>query len=66
MTRIDKKLLTKYQSFNEFINETSDEKRKINVPVNDEQTPLEIIEYNFNILKNELQELILGKFSNVL
>ena len=29
--------------------------------VNEEQTPLESIDHNYNVLKNELQELILEK-----
>lgn len=61
ITRIDKKFLTRYKSFNEFSNSTSNKNNKVNIVVNDEQTPLEIIEDNFNILKNELQELILEK-----
>ncbi|WP_245644921.1 hypothetical protein [Peribacillus loiseleuriae] len=61
LTRIDRKFLTKYKSFNEFINNTSDEKKIPEVPVDGEQTPLELIDYNYNVLKNELQELILEK-----
>lgn len=61
LTRIDRKFLTKYDSFNEFINNTSNEQKSTEIPVNEEQTPLELIEYNYNVLKNELQELVLGK-----
>lgn len=61
LTRIDRKFLTKYKSFNEFINNTSDEKKISVVSVAGEQTPLELIDYNYNVLKNELQELILEK-----
>lgn len=60
-TRIDRKLLTNYDSFNEFINNTSNEKSTPELPVNEDQTPLELIDYNYNVLKNELQELILEK-----
>lgn len=61
LTRIDRKFLTKYDSFNEFINNTSNEQKSTEIPVNEEQTPLELIEYNYNVLKNELQELVLEK-----
>ncbi|WP_226528161.1 restriction endonuclease [Metabacillus niabensis] len=62
ITKIDKKILGKYQGFNEFINKNPDEKDN---PKRDlvvgEQTPLEIIGHNYNILKNDLQDLLLGK-----
>lgn len=61
LTRINRKFLTKYDSFNEFINNTSNEQKSTEIPVNEEQTPLELIEYNYNVLKNELQELVLEK-----
>jgi len=61
LTRIDRKFLTRYESFNEFINNTPNEKKSLELSVNEEQTPLELIDYNYNLLKNELQELILEK-----
>ncbi|QDX92209.1 restriction endonuclease [Brevibacillus laterosporus] len=61
LTRIDRKFLTKYESFNEFIKNTSSDKKTPEVSIDGEQTPLELIDYNYNVLKNELQELILEK-----
>ncbi len=57
MSRIDRKFLTRYPSFNEFINKTNEEKN-----TNSEQkTPLEVIDENYNILKKELQDALLEK-----
>lgn len=61
LTRIDRKFLTRYESFNVFINYASNEKKDPELQVNEEQTPLELIDHNYNVLKNELQELILEK-----
>lgn len=61
LTRIDRKFLTRYESFNKFINNASNEKKNPVLQVNNEQSPLELIDYNYNVLKNELQELILEK-----
>ncbi|MBP0723927.1 restriction endonuclease [Bacillus sp. RG28] len=61
LIRIDRKFLTRYGCFNEFINNTSNEKKTPEISINDERTPLELIDYNFNVLKNELQELLLEK-----
>lgn len=59
VSRIDRKFLMRYESFNKFINNSAD---TINdVPPDPQQTPLELIDYNYTILKNELQELILEK-----
>ncbi len=61
LNRIDRKFLTKYSSFNEFINKAS---RENNDPVIDDsgdKTPLELMGENFNILKNEIQDLLLEK-----
>ena len=61
MKRIDRKFLTKYGSFNEFIKNTTTDKKTSEVSIDEEQTPLELIDNNYNVLKNELQELILEK-----
>ncbi|MDF1996406.1 restriction endonuclease [Peribacillus frigoritolerans] len=61
LTRIDKKFLTKYESFNDFISKTSNDIKTPAITVDEEQTPLESIDYNYNVLKNELQVLILEK-----
>ena len=61
LKRIDRKFLTRYESFNEFINNTSHNKKTPKESDEGEQTPLELIDYNYNILKNELQELLLEK-----
>ena len=61
LKRIDRKFLTRYESFNEFINNTSHNKKTSKESDEGEQTPLELIDYNYNILKNELQELLLEK-----
>lgn len=61
LKRIDRKFLTRYESFNEFINNTSHNKKAPKESDEGEQTPLELIDYNYNILKNELQELLLEK-----
>ena len=64
ITRIDNKFLSQYKSFNEFINKNETvqtEKKKDEVEVH---TPLEIIDHNFNILKNELQDLLLENILN--
>ncbi|MGW8822903.1 restriction endonuclease [Paenibacillus lautus] len=65
LTRIDRMYLTKYENFNEFINNTSTTDRKnTEVSIDEEQTPLELIDNNYNVLKNELQDLILYKISH--
>lgn len=61
VTRIDNKFLSKYQSFNNFVNKNTNDKTIIDVVDGDEQTPLEIIGHNYNILKGELQDLLLEK-----
>lgn len=62
LTRIDRKFLTKYESFNAFINQPANDEQTAEVAVDEEeQTPLELIDYNYNVLKNELQESILEK-----
>ena len=64
ITRIDNKFLSQYKSFNEFINKNETvqtEKKKDEVEIH---TPLEIIDHNFNILKNELQDLLLENILN--
>ncbi|WP_375103317.1 restriction endonuclease [Paenibacillus sp. RS8] len=58
VTRIDNKFLSRYQSFNQFVNNV--DKPNIDVVEND-RTPWEIIDHNYNILKNELQDMILEK-----
>lgn len=61
VTKIDRKFLMRYESFIQFMSRTSDESTKHIAPPNDTQTPLELIDYNFNVLKTELQEVILEK-----
>lgn len=60
---IDKKFLTQYPSFNSFINGTKslNENPTPKVDLNNDKTPLEMIDENFSILKNELQESLLDK-----
>ncbi|RHW35932.1 restriction endonuclease [Lysinibacillus yapensis] len=61
VTRIDRKFLTRYENFNEFINNQSEDKKTPKASVDEEQTPRELIGYNYTVLKNELQELLLDK-----
>ncbi len=61
VTRIDNKFLSKYQTFNDFVNKGVNDKPIIDIDGGDEHTPLEIIEHNYNILKNEIQDLLLEK-----
>ncbi|MFS0662134.1 restriction endonuclease [Niallia alba] len=61
ITKIDKKFLCKYPSFNDFINKNEGEKEIPVKYINGEQTPLEIIGYNYNVLKNDMQDLLLEK-----
>ncbi|WP_342602840.1 restriction endonuclease [Peribacillus sp. FSL E2-0159] len=60
ITKIDRKFLTKYVSFNEFINKAKD-KTDSNIEDIEEKTPLELLGENSNILKNEIQDLLLEK-----
>jgi restriction system protein len=59
--KIDRKFLTRYPSFNEFINNTSDENNETVIDDAVDKTPLELMGENFNILKNEIQDLLLEK-----
>lgn len=61
ITKIDREFLTKYVSFNEFINKASKEKTDSDIEDTEEKTPLELMGENFNILKNEIQDLLLEK-----
>lgn len=61
VTRIDKKLLTRYPSFKEFINKADEESIDNEKAKNEKHTPLELIDENYNILKNELQDVLLNK-----
>ncbi|CAH0309874.1 Mrr restriction system protein [Peribacillus sp. Bi96] len=61
ITKIDRKFLTKYVSFNEFINKMSKEKTGSDIEGTEEKTPLELMGENFNILKSETQDLLLEK-----
>ncbi|WP_110926813.1 restriction endonuclease [Bacillus massiliglaciei] len=61
ITKINRKFLTKYESFNEFINSASKEKNDSDFKDTEEKTPLEIIGENFNLLKSEIQDLLLEK-----
>jgi restriction system protein len=60
ITRIDRKFLTRYPSFNEFINITKESNISVIEDTGD-KTPLELIGDNFNILKNEIQDILLEK-----
>jgi restriction system protein len=60
ITRIDRKFLTRYPSFNEFINKTKGNNNSVIEDIGD-KTPLELIGDNFNILKNEIQDILLEK-----
>lgn len=59
--RIDKKFLTRYPSFKEFINKADQESIENEKSKNEKHTPLELIDENYNILKNELQDVLLNK-----
>ncbi|MEW5552152.1 restriction endonuclease [Peribacillus frigoritolerans] len=61
ITKIDRKFLTKYESFNEFINKASKEKTDSDIEGTEEKTPLELMGENFNVLKSETQDLLLEK-----
>ncbi|MED0968189.1 restriction endonuclease [Bacillus paramycoides] len=61
VTRIGRKFLMQYPSFNEFINKTSKDKPSLENTNPDDKTPLELIGENYNVLKNELQDLLLEK-----
>lgn len=58
--RIDRKFLTRYSSFNEFINKANQDTDD-NISNTEQKTPLELIDENYNILKKELQEGLLEK-----
>ncbi|MBT2667571.1 restriction endonuclease [Bacillus sp. ISL-4] len=60
LTQIQK-LLTRYPSFNEFINQDPKGKTVESVENTEDKTPLELIGENYNILKNEIQDLLLEK-----
>ncbi|PAE12675.1 restriction endonuclease [Niallia circulans] len=61
VTKIDRNFLTQYDSFNEFINKASKEKPNSGNGETEDKTPLELMGENFNILKNEIQDLLLEK-----
>ncbi|MGM0878510.1 MAG: restriction endonuclease [Bacillota bacterium] len=62
INRIDNKFLNQYQSFNEFVNKTTvKQSAGNNTDDIEQQTPLEIIGHNYNVLKNELQDILLEK-----
>ncbi|WP_272029947.1 restriction endonuclease [Oceanobacillus kimchii] len=58
--RIDRKFLTRYSTFNEFINKANQDTDD-NISNTEQKTPLELIDENYNILKKELQEGMLEK-----
>lgn len=58
--RIDRKFLTRYSTFNEFINKANQDTDD-NISNTEQKTPLELIDENYNILKKELQEGLLEK-----
>lgn len=61
VNQIDIKFLTGYPSFNEFKNKANKETIENQESKDENQTPLEIIDDNFNILKKELQDELLEK-----
>lgn len=61
VSHIDRKFLTRYPSFNEFINKTNEETNEERNTNSEQKTPLEVIDENFNILKKELQDALLEK-----
>ena len=61
ITYIDNRFLTKYDSFNLFKAGTKNKTKTEEVTKDEEQTPLELIEANFNVLKQDLQEALLDK-----
>ncbi|GLO68064.1 restriction endonuclease [Oceanobacillus kimchii] len=58
--RIDRKFLTRYSSFNEFINKANQDTND-DINNTEQKTPLELIDENYNILKKELQDGLLEK-----
>lgn len=65
ITKIDKKFLMRYEGFNKFINKSTDEKEynTRQLQIEKHETPHEIIEKNYNLLKKELQDELLDKIS---
>lgn len=61
IVRIDIRFLSQYNSFNEFVNKTTEKQGTEDRAENTEQTPLEIIGYNHNVLKSEIQDVLLEK-----
>src|SRR5699024_5603942 len=61
ITHIDNRFLTRYDSFNLFKSGTKMKSETEEVTHDGEQTPLELIEANFNVLKQDLQEALLDK-----
>lgn len=59
--KIDKKFLTSYPSFNAFISNDSTDKTDLTVGNIEDKTPLELLDENYNILKNQIQDLLLEK-----
>ncbi len=62
MTHIDRKFLTRYPSFNQFINKSGEETSENEKTKDENQTPLELVEANYNILKNKLEDAIRKNF----
>ncbi len=60
INKINKKFLTNYPSFNAFISNSTD---KIDLTIGniEDKTPLELLDENYNILKSEIQDLLLDK-----
>lgn len=61
ITRIDRKFLTKYDNFNKFITSKSSEERVSDSIENVEQTPIELIELNFTLIRSEIKDALLTK-----
>lgn len=60
VTRIDRKFLTRYQSFNQFIRQDNKDVGPKS-GLDEDQTPLELMDENYNILKKETQDALLEK-----
>lgn len=61
ITRIDRKFLTKYDEFKDFITSNSNDNDLGNNPIHNEKTPLELVDFNFNLIKNEIKDTLLTK-----
>ncbi|MCG7333270.1 restriction endonuclease [Salinicoccus roseus] len=61
INKINRKFLLRYKNFREFQNQVPKEEKDIEITDEKEMTPLELIEENHRLLKNELQDELLDK-----